>query len=420
MNRPMELPSRRRADPGMDSRPSGLSGFDTMRDTMRDNGPESQIHTLIAPNPGDYLGERPDIGRAVGNQTRELFVSCEVGDALQQQFDHLQPSYIALHDLACHAASHLLQAVAAAAGRPVQRLVIRRQGYGTTLASLEFVDCPTSHQSVVRIYSTDADTDTQSRTALTRVLLSRATLSVVMMGDLPGHAVPEQLQPLRELLFSPTWECPHLQLMPLAPATAIALKSVAGGLTAGAGVQTRLAPMVSRPAEAWAYLSATWNHIQAQLHPDGQGMALLDTLAPSREVRQAMPDTRSGSARPKPMERFVHEVSALPGVRDICLFEVSTSRVLAHAGVHPKPTELARRGTLLLAAAASNRKQLDIDGPTDELLLMGGLHAQGLRMLHSHPGIAMHVIFTPTQTDWPQLRPKLMALDAALPRGPVI
>ncbi len=413
MNPSVEASAGRASTRGTDSRPpASAAGPLTAQD--------SQIATLIQRSPGEYLGERPDIGRAVGNHIRELFVSCEVGEALQQQFEHLQPAYIALHDLACHASSHLLHAVAAAAGRPVQRLVVRRQGYGTTLASIEFVDCVAADQQLIRLYGTDADTDTHSRQAITRVLLSRATLSVVMMGDLPAHAVPEQLQPLRELLFSTSWRCPHLQLMPLAPGTAIALKAVAGGLTAGAGVQTRLAPMVSRPAEAWAFLSATWNQIQTAQHPDGQNLALLEALAPARESAQPMPDNRAIAPRPKPLERFVQEAAALPGMQDVCIFELATSRVLAHAGTHPAPADLARRGTLLMAAATASRKQLGIDGPADEILLMGGLKAQGLRTLHAQPGLAIHVIFMPTKADWPQLRPRLMALDAALPRSPVI
>ncbi|MEY8875350.1 MAG: hypothetical protein AB9M60_02475 [Leptothrix sp. (in: b-proteobacteria)] len=406
---------------GLLSRPPAehLIAHDDGVDTTQggDSG-DSDYATLIQRLPGEYLDERPDIGRAMGQHTRELFVSCEIGEALQQQFDHLKPTCIVLHDLACHTASHLLHAIGSAAGRPVQRLVVRRQGYGTTLASIEFVDCIASDQQVVRLYSTDADTDSQSRQALTRVLMSQARLAVVMVGDLPPHAVPEQLAPLRDLLFSPGWRCPHLQLMPLSSGTAITLKAVAGGLSAGAGVQTRIAPMVTRPAEAWAYLSQTWNQIQAARHPDGKGLVLLD--APAREPAQPLPDNRASSPRARPLERYVQDGIALPGVDDVCVFEIATSRVLAHAGRHRSPTELARRGTMLLTVGASSRKQLGLPSGVDELLVMGGLKAHGLRTLHAQPGLAVHVIFTPSQGDWPQLRPRLMALDAALPRSPVI
>jgi predicted amidohydrolase YtcJ len=50
----------------------------------------------------------------------------------------------------------------------------------------------------------------------------------------------------------------------------------------------------------------------------------------------------------------------------------------------------------------------------------GGAHSLGLRVLASQPEWAVHIVFTPAQADWPQLRPQLQALDAALPRGPVL
>ena len=43
---------------------------------------------------------RQEIGRPVGNDVRELFVACAPGEALQQQFEHLHPEFIAVHDLA--------------------------------------------------------------------------------------------------------------------------------------------------------------------------------------------------------------------------------------------------------------------------------------------------------------------------------
>ena len=177
---------------------------------------DDDLHqTQIQRSVRDYLDEPADIGRAVGNHTRELFVSCEPAEALQQQLEFLRPSYIVLHDIASRGARRMLHAVAAAAGQPVERLHVRRQSYGTTLAGIDHVDCPGSQGRRVRLYSTDIDADSPTRAALTRVLLSRATLAVVLVGDLPPHALGDALQPLRELLFHPQWQCRHLQLMPL-------------------------------------------------------------------------------------------------------------------------------------------------------------------------------------------------------------
>ena len=40
-------------------------------------------------------GEQNDIGRQTGANERELFVSCDPAQAMQQQFEHLQPEFIA-------------------------------------------------------------------------------------------------------------------------------------------------------------------------------------------------------------------------------------------------------------------------------------------------------------------------------------
>jgi hypothetical protein len=371
----------------------------------------------------DYLDGRADIGRAVGNHTRELFVSCEPGEALQQQFEHLQPSYIALHDLACLASRHLLHAVAAAAGQPVQRLVIRRQGFGTTLAVLDYVDCPSEDQASVRLYATDADeADTSVRQALARVLLCRASLAVVMVGDIPAHALTEQLQPLRTAVYSTDWECRHLYFMPLAAGPVPALTTLAQALGAGAGVRTEVGSLATRPADAWAMLSSAWNEQQSQFGNAGAA-ARLSTRPATSDPLRPMPATGNPApparAQP-PLMRFVEDLVTQPGVLAACLFDLASSKVHAHAGALCNPVDLARRGTLLMTAANTSRKHLGLSETAEELLIHGGEQSLGLRRLSALPGAVVHVVFNPAQATWVHLRPKVMALDAALPRGPLV
>ena len=379
--------------------------------------------TWIQRSADDRLDNAVDIGRPVGNHTRELFVSCEPGEALQQQLDFLRPSYIALHDVACRSARRLLHAIASASGQPVERLVIRRQSYGTVLASIDYVDCPAARDQRVRLYSTDSEADTATRTSLARVLAGQATLAIVLVGDVPAHALSDALQPLREAMFRPEWRCANLQFMPLVSSHHAALAGLVAALGPGSGVVSQIAPRVSRPAEAWTFLSESWNRLQATLHPNGTG-ALLGTVSLGRDTLQAMPVLDSGltplAARAHPIERFVLEAHALPGVQGACVFDVATSRVIGHAGAAFLANDLARRGSLLLAAGTSSRRQLHLVGPADEVLVGGGREALGVRALQSQPGLALHLVYDPAQTSWIQLRPRLMAMDAALPRTPVL
>ena len=98
---------------------------------------QTALATQLLDDENDYLAtDKEEVGRQIGGNERELFVSCAPAEALQQQFEHLQPNFIAVHDIATSSSRKLLTGIAAASGRAVQKLVIRRQGYGTALAKL--------------------------------------------------------------------------------------------------------------------------------------------------------------------------------------------------------------------------------------------------------------------------------------------
>lgn len=408
---------------------------------------EDEVHpaTQMLRNPGEYLGGAPDIGRPVGNGTRELFISCDIGDALKQQLEHLRPSYVAVHDLGCVLSRRLLAAVAAACGQPVETLVVRRAGFGTTLATIEYVDCPSVNGTPIRLYTTDADADTTSRHSVARVLLGHATLGAVLLGDLPNHALNELLEPLRQNMFHGPWACQQLLFLPLGLVTTAS--GPIGERMVGTGVVAHVSQRVTRPVEAWTSIVSDWNQLQTTLYPDGSGRMLpglsepieppVTTTAPPPGSPGSSPPQPSGNDGPgpaiqgtaaaaavpprvNPLERYIRGLGALPGVVSGCVFEIQTSRVLAHLGARGPAIELARRGTTLLAAAGHARKQLVLAGRPDELIVNGGAHSLGLRVLTSQPEWAVHLVYTPAQADWPQLRPHLLALDTALPRSPVL
>lgn len=473
------MPPPRKADPNRWYR-SGL--FVDSRNVRPDE--DTQFATQLQRSPGDYLGAMPDVGRVVGNGVRELFISCEIGDALQQQFEHLRPTCIVLHDLGCTVSRRLLAAVAAASGQQVERLVVRRQGFGTIVATLEYIDCATTYGKPIRLYSTDADADSQARQSVSRVLLGHATLGAVLLGDLPVHALNELLEPIRTAMLHHPWQCQQMIFMPLGP-----------GPAAGNAVHERLqtapvpvvvSPRVTMPAEAWGHLHSCWNQLQRSLSPGSGGLQLAplqdggvvggsaDSLplqhgqaansatpplapvpapapAPATTVRlppatprpplpPAYAPTVAGelqalrprpaaapapapvappAPQPNPLAGYLRGLGAISGVITACIFEIQTSRVLAHLGTRESATDLARRGTTLLAASGQARKQLQLAGQTDEVVVRGGAQSLGLRVLVSQPEWAVHLVFSHAQCDWPQLRPQLVSLDEALQRGPV-
>ncbi len=374
--------------------------------------------TQLLQHESDYLDDRPDIGRAIGEGVRELFISTEPATALRQQFEFRQTRFIALHDLNCVTSRKLLAGVAASFGRPVHRLELRRHGYGTTFASIEFVDCPSTLGMSVRLYATDIDADTQTRQALTRVLMSHSALTVVMVGDMPAHVLSQDLERIRQQMLETAWNCRNLEFMPLFNGTWVA--PLVTDLGHATGAETHVTPVVSRPLDAWTFLSAAWNQLQNQSAAPGVKPPLLGPLsinpgaAGATMPRSAPPVTPAAANSTRDLERLIQGIADLPGVVSCCVFELSSSRTLAQAGMEPAPVELARRGTTLITLARSTRKQLGMLGQSDEVILMGGVPALAVRTLSSRPELAIHVAFTPARADWPILRPRIMALDASI------
>ena len=73
---------------------------------------------------------------------------------MQQQFEQWASDFIAIHDIATDSSPRILAGLAAATQRKVQKLVIRRQGYGMALATLEFAELPAASGQMLRVYTT--------------------------------------------------------------------------------------------------------------------------------------------------------------------------------------------------------------------------------------------------------------------------
>ena len=150
------------------------------------NAPATQLVT----DRDTYLGQgRHDVGRRIAGDQVELFVSGDVATALQGEIQQHSSEFLALHDVGTRATLRLLSSLASASGAPVQRLTVRRQGQGIALAVLQFVEVALSDDSRVRVYSTDIESDTVTRRQLTSLLLSCSRLGVLLVGELPPHAM---------------------------------------------------------------------------------------------------------------------------------------------------------------------------------------------------------------------------------------
>lgn len=407
---------------------------------------QTQIAPRVGATPVGDTSEGHDIGRAVGGNTRELFVSCEPGEALAQQLDYLRPDYVAVHDLGATASRKLLAGIAAASQRALQQLVIRRPGGGTTLATIEFVDCPAGKGRTLRLYSTTVEADTATRQTLARVLLGRSRLGLVIVGDLPGHAIASALAPLREAVLQTGWACRRMLFMPLTAGAA--LPAEVTRFRAATAIDATPSPQVTRPAEVWNALCAAWNPmVSARPAADGKPAPLLQpfsTVTAAAPVAAPLaapagPVSNAGMAPPalstfkppsslKPMpvvgaaatpsgsllERYLHDISLLAGVVSACAFDVAAAKPIGHAGARPGPDDLARHGAALLTAVMNASRTLGLGATVPECSVILGQHHLLLRPVPAHPGAALHVVLDKPQATLSLVQLQLRRLDDAL------
>ncbi|MCW5613334.1 MAG: hypothetical protein KIS83_22075 [Rubrivivax sp.] len=252
--------------------------------------------TQIVADRDDYLGQgRNDVGRRIGEDQVELFVTGDVAHSLQQEFSLHQPEFIALHDVGTSASLRLLSSLAAAAGARVQRLSIRRQGHGVALAVLQFVEVSLKDGSAVRVYSTDVSVDAAQRAQIARVLLAHSKLGVLLVGDLPPNALAGQLAPLHESLRRGPWPNRDLLLLPLG--SSIALAAPAAQLGADTPVAVHVTPHASKPKHAWNFIGGAWN----RLHGRPGGERALSTELNDALPRPAVPSSQAPT-EPMPLE----------------------------------------------------------------------------------------------------------------------
>jgi len=382
----------------------------------------------------ERASEKHDIGRQTGADTHELFVSCDPAQALQQQFEHLHPNFIAVHDIATASSRKLLVGIAAASSRNVQKLVIRRQGYGTPLATVEFVELPTPDGSILRMYSTEAEADTAARQGLARMLLAFSRLGVMMVGELPSHAVAAALQPLHDFMISGPWPNRELLLLPLASASALVTQGAE--LARGTGVNVRTTPQVTRPADAWGFINGAWSRLRGDAAP-AAGARTSGTATPA--ARPAAPPAQRPAAAPtlpmRPMppvqpeasraeqpagslERYVQHLSELAGMVSCCIFDVGTGREVLHAGSSPNAADLASHGSALITAMSTTSRTLGFGHALPEAAITLGSHHLLLRGVPRHPGLALHAVLDKSHANLTLARLQVLRMDSLLDEAP--
>jgi hypothetical protein len=445
----------------------------------RDGGEEWPATRVLArtssPSAGDDADASDDAPGDIGHQTApnefELFVSCDPAPALQQQFEFLRPKFIAVHDIGTTSSRKLLTGVASAGGRAVQRLVIRRQGYGTALATLRFVELPTNDGPPLRMYTTDCETESNWRSEIAYLLLAHSRLGVVMVGDLQPLAIGPSLRPLRESITGGSWPNRHLLLLPLTSANNLVSHGME--LARGTPVNVRTAPQVARPADAWGFISGSWGRANERANGSGTSPVVLRPLfangkpaaqpapvmtrvpAPAAVADQSeLPDTAPGvlslaagpahfasdrmalKAPSAPgilwehsipagikvaatapdevalLRRYARQVSEIAGVGSCCVFDIASGNSIAYAGTGPGAATLAAEGAALMSGIAGHGRNLKLGETLSEAAITLGLHHLLVRAVPLHSALGLIAVLDRASANLTMVRLQVLRLDA--------
>lgn len=417
---------------------------------------QTALATQIMEREGDERAAlQQAIGRAVGNDTHELFVACAPGEALQQQFEHLHPQFVAVHDLGTRSSRQLLRGIAAASSRAVQKLVLRRQGGGAPVATIDFIEAPVGPQELLRIYSTDIDdtTDPAARHAVARTLLAYSQLGVMMVGAVPAENIHNTLRPWHEELIRSPWLNRNLLLVPLTNNPTLTTNGQ--NMVRGSSITLRTTPVVTRPADAWNFIHGTWGRLRGPIAPSTTSAAFPAASArnpaqppsaqspaaanlsaqidagyrPPADLADAagfaptnllplrpMPDVtvRPVAMRDEVLEVYVHQVCELNGVVGCCVFEIGTGLPVAHGGAGAPAEELARQGRALLSAMGSSSRALGLGHTLPDAAVTLGSHHLLLRSVAKHAGMALLTVLDRTNANLTLARLQIERLDPLL------
>lgn len=408
--------------------------------------------TQVVADRDAYLGQgQHDVGRRISDDQVELFVTGDAAPSLQRELELHASEFIAVHDVGASASLRLLAGLAGAAHATVQKLTIRRQGYGLALAVLQFVEVPLSAGGAVRVYSTEASADGPTRQALSRTLLAHSRLGVLITGEVPQHTVAAALQPLREAIARGPWTNQELLIVPLGSSGALAAQAAA--LSAGSAVAVQITPQAIKPKHIWNFVAGAWNRLNGAAGTARSVEADIERAVPRPATPSSEAATQPGSlppsfaptvqaglspgapaaapapafaapslppTRPMPIaggtswQDYVDRCMAIKGTVGCCVFDIHGAKALAHAGVAPSAERLAHQGANLLTSALDSSRALGLGSSQPEMTLSTSGHHLIVRPVPGHPGIAVHLVLLASAGNLTLARMQLERVEAPL------
>jgi len=314
-----------------------------------------QINTQIMDEPGQTGSDVRELGSKVSDTLREWFVVCRPSEALKLQLELGQAPYMLLHDLGSGRSRTFLASLSLQTGWPLQQLCVRRQGFGNTLATLYFVDCPAT-PAPVRIYASEVETDAAERVAIRRQLAGFAAVNVLYAEHQVAQTSSLGVACLKDDLLG-AHRPGGMPLLILPQTRDPALRQELGVLEQASGLKVDVSPATNSVPSTWALLATYWNrHAQQGL---GQSRPVIRQI----RIGEAQVSTRVNggaqpvdSVRPSPVSHqplsiddYVRLAQTQTGATAVCIFNLANRALEAQALGSPG-ADMTQQGYGLLAA----------------------------------------------------------------------
>lgn len=421
---------------------------DSAHDATRQWSEVTQLATEIMDDSARVVSEGRDLGKQVSAHVRELFVVCDPAEALRQHFEVGVTPFMALHDLGTGHSRDYLGTLSRASGWPLRRLHIRRQGFGTVLATLHYIECPGQHQTPLRLYASDAEAESSVRIAIRRQLLNSATANALLAEDLPEQVATLAYACLRDDLLSQSRTGVSMLVLPQSRAPRLSQGIEALQRAGGPRIET--APATSAVNPSWALLATYWNREAARLGTAGLPLLARINLDPTpmpvvRGAAAAAPSTASNTASNTATPSiatsatasvttaataaapatataattatlsaadYLRLVAGRAGASSGCIFDAATRAVEAHVGDKPA-AELAQQGQALLLSIARVGDGLGLGRAVSEATVALGDVLVVVRPTPLRPGCAMLLLLA-RSAEAAYWRREIEQIDAAL------
>ena len=324
-------------------------------------GGHTQVATQIMEEQAPTQALR-DLGQQVSPTLRELFVVCDPSEALRQHFELGMAPFVLLHDLGTTAARAFLQGLSERSGWRLQTLSIRRQGFGTELASLSYLDCPLV-AGTLRVYLADVQAEPREQVAVRRLLSALATAHVLIGALQPPPDVAARVAAWRDDLLAaqPSGRFAVLALPQVRDPDWMMSLSALGRTPRW---QVEVGPASQTVAANWTLMATYWNRLAQSAAPGEVPQIERLTLSwtpeapPASRAPTPMPVVNGAlvSAAPQstPAVTLAAHLGALlpqTGALRACVFALANREVWAQtAGANG--AEMAEQGHVLLTSVA--------------------------------------------------------------------